>query len=86
MTINDEDVDIMIIMHTDGDYGDATHVRIGGGDVKDEQVGPDKSCPLHWMTEWDATYCETAGNGLITIIIGEMMIHTIHDEFWLFQN
>ena len=47
MTINDEDVDIMIIMHTDGDYGDATHVRIGGGDVKDEQVGPDKSCPLH---------------------------------------
>ena len=67
-------------------YGDVSHVRIGGGDVKDEQVGPDKSCPLHWMTEWDATYCETAGNGLITIIIGEMMIHTIHDEFWLFQN
>ena len=41
MTINDDDVDELD--HYDG----VNDVRIGGGDVKDEEVVPDKSCPLH---------------------------------------
>ena len=63
----------------DGVYGDFNDVRIGDGDVKDEEVVPDKSSPLHWMTEWDATYCETTWANLkmmmmIIIVITIIMI------------